>query len=103
MPGNPRGTVFPNLACADIVFLCKAIGFEERFRHPMDEGRLGHAEFEGGVLMLASVWEEMGFASPDGLAGTPAGSSRRRRRRLSPSPSAAPLEGEKTCDAFSES
>ena len=72
---NPPQTVYPYLSYADapaaIDFLCSAFGFEERFRFPMDDGRLGHAELEleGGVLMLASVWEEMGFASPQDLPG----------------------------------
>ena len=67
---------FPYLAYADapaaIEFLCRAFGFEERFRYPMPDGRLGHAELvlEGTVLMLASVYPEMGFASPRDLAGS---------------------------------
>ena len=69
----PRGCqrVIPYLAYKDapaaIEFLCKAFSFEERFRVPMPDGRLGHAELslgEGGTLMLASVYEEMGFRSP---------------------------------------
>jgi uncharacterized glyoxalase superfamily protein PhnB len=72
---NPPQTVYPYLAYADapaaIDFLCRAFGFEERFRFAMEDGRLGHAELalEEGVLMLASVWEEMGFASPQDLPG----------------------------------
>jgi uncharacterized glyoxalase superfamily protein PhnB len=70
-----RQTVFPYLAYADapaaIDFLREAFGFEERFRHPLPDGRVGHAEvaLEGGVLYLASVWREMGFASPRDLDG----------------------------------
>jgi uncharacterized glyoxalase superfamily protein PhnB len=56
----------PYLSYADapaaIDFLCRAFGFEERFRYPMDDGRIGHAElvYRGEVLMLASVYEGFG-------------------------------------------
>jgi len=45
-----------------IGFLCEAFGFVERSRHTADDGRIGHAEleWEGDVLMLASVWEGFG-------------------------------------------
>ena len=65
----------PYLAYADapaaIEFLCEAFGFEERFRHPMPDGRIGHAELSYGdeVLYLASAYEELGFLSPRDLAG----------------------------------
>jgi len=73
VPEPSPQVAYPYLSYADapaaIDFLCAAFGFAERFRHPMDDGRLGHAELEleGGVLMLASVWPEMGFASPRDL------------------------------------
>ncbi|HKJ23720.1 MAG TPA: VOC family protein [Myxococcota bacterium] len=73
---HERQTAFPYLVYADapaaIEFLGRAFGFEERSRHAMPDGRVGHAELalEGGVLMLASVWKEMGFASPQDLPGT---------------------------------
>jgi PhnB protein len=53
-------------APAAIDFLCKAFGFEEEFRQPMPDGRVGHAElaYQGNLVMLASVWPEGGFASP---------------------------------------
>ena len=42
--------VFPYLAYADapaaIDFLVTAFGFSERFRYPVPDGRLGHAELE---------------------------------------------------------
>jgi uncharacterized glyoxalase superfamily protein PhnB len=63
----------PYLAYADaeaaLRFLCQAFGFEERLRYPMPDGRIGHAEltFGGGVLMLASVYGELGHASPRDL------------------------------------
>jgi uncharacterized glyoxalase superfamily protein PhnB len=72
---TPRATLTPYLCYADapaaIEFLTKAFGFEEAFRFPMADGRIGHAEltYDGSVLMLASVYEEMGFASPRDLAG----------------------------------
>lgn len=58
--------LIPYLAYADapaaIAFLCKAFGFEERFRYPMPDGRIGHAElgYYDSVVMLASVWEGFG-------------------------------------------
>jgi PhnB protein len=71
----PRGSqrIIPMLVYEDapaaIEFLCKAFGFEERFRMPMDDGRIGHAElvYEGNVIMLSSVYGEMGLASPKDL------------------------------------
>lgn len=75
MSQRPAQIAYPYLAYADapaaIDFLCDAFGFAERFRHPMPDGRLGHAELEleGGVVMLASVFPEMGFSSPRDLEG----------------------------------
>ncbi len=73
----PEGTqrVVPYLTYRDapaaLEFLCKAFGFEERFRLPMPDGRLGHAEigYQDNVLMLASAFPEMGLASPSELTG----------------------------------
>jgi PhnB protein len=73
----PRGTqrIIPYLAYRDapaaIEFLCKAFGFEERYRLPMPDGRLGHAELACGdcVVMLASAYPELGFHSPRDLSG----------------------------------
>ncbi len=52
-----------------IEFLCEAFGFEERYRVPMPDGRVGHAElgYRDSVVMLASAYEEMGLASPRDL------------------------------------
>jgi PhnB protein len=49
-----------------LAFLESAFGFAERFRYPMPDGRIGHAEVLLGdqVLMLASTYPELGFASP---------------------------------------
>ncbi len=69
--------VVPYLAYADapaaIEFLCRAFGFEEHSRFAMPDGRIGHAELTlgGSMLMLASVYEEMGFASPRDLQALP--------------------------------
>lgn len=65
----------PYLAYADaeraLEFLGKAFGFEERYRMPMEDGRIGHAEmaYRGGTLYLASTYPEFGLASPRDLAG----------------------------------
>lgn len=76
MPQTPPAgyqRIIPYLAYADapaaIDFLTRAFGFVERYRMPMPDGRIGHAELAMGdhVLMLASAYEEMGFASPLGL------------------------------------
>ena len=67
--------ITPMLAYADapaaLEFLRAAFGFEERFRMPMADGRIGHAELVHGdnVLMLASAWVPAGMASPQDLAG----------------------------------
>jgi PhnB protein len=67
--------VRPYLAYADapaaIEFLCEAFGFEERARYPMPDGRIGHAELGYGAasIYLASVYAELGFASPRDLQG----------------------------------
>lgn len=68
--------IVPYLGYADapaaLEFLCRAFGFEERFRMPMPDGRIGHAEvtLDGGLLMLASIWAEAGQMSPRDLPGT---------------------------------
>jgi PhnB protein len=76
MPKNPpEGTqrVIPYLAYNDaaaaLEFLDRAFGFEERFRMPMPDGRIGHAEvaYQNNVIMVSSAYEEMGLASPSDL------------------------------------
>lgn len=82
MSGDPRDEpahasqrIVPYLmyddAPAAIDFLVRAFGFEERFRVPMPDGRVGHAEvaLEGGIVMLASAWKETGMVSPRELPG----------------------------------
>jgi uncharacterized glyoxalase superfamily protein PhnB len=68
-------TIIPYLAYEDapaaLTFLRDAFGFEERFRLPMKDGRIGHAEVALGdsVLYLASLWKEVGNMSPKDLPG----------------------------------
>jgi PhnB protein len=65
--------IIPYLAYADapaaIEFLCRAFGFIERYRLPMPDRRIGHAEvdYQGHVVMLASAGKEMGWLSPADL------------------------------------
>lgn len=56
-------------APAAIAFLTEAFGFEERYRIPMPDGRLGYAELARGdaVIALASAWPELGHAAPKDL------------------------------------
>ncbi len=75
MAFQPRLVPYLNYedAPAAIDFLCRAFGFEEQFRLPMPDGRLGHAElaYEGQRLMLASSFPEMGLTSPRSLSALP--------------------------------
>jgi uncharacterized glyoxalase superfamily protein PhnB len=65
-PPDGAQRIVPYLVYADapsaIEFLCSAFGFTERFRYPMDDGKIGHAElsFADNVVMLASVFEGFG-------------------------------------------
>ena len=74
-PPEGMQRIIPYLAYADapkaIEFICAAFGFTERFRYPMDDGRIGHAElsFHDDVIMLASTFEGFG-ESPLKLGGT---------------------------------
>lgn len=76
---QPRGSqrIIPMLVYRDapaaIEFLCKAFGFTERFRMPIEDGRIGHAELALGddVLTLSSVYAELGLASPRELPALP--------------------------------
>lgn len=71
----PHQAIIPALAYADapaaIDFLVAAFGFEELYRLPMPDGRIGHAELRLGdsIINLASTYPEMGFASPLDLPG----------------------------------
>ncbi len=65
--------VIPYLSYADapaaLEFLARAFGFEERYRLPMPDGRIGHAELalQGNVVMLATAYAEMNQSSPRDL------------------------------------
>jgi uncharacterized glyoxalase superfamily protein PhnB len=67
--------IIPYLAYQDapaaLTFLHEAFGFEERFRYPMEDGRIGHAEmvWGEGSIYLASLWKEVGNMSPKDLPG----------------------------------
>ncbi len=58
-------------APAAIDFLCRAFGFEERFRLPMPDGTIGHAELalEGtdATINVATTWRDGGMAPPEEL------------------------------------
>ncbi len=56
-------------AGAALEFLTTAFAFEERMRMPGPGGTIMHAEvgYQGNVVMLASVFEEMGAKSPQAL------------------------------------
>ena len=56
-------------APAAMEFLCRAFGFEERFRFDMPDGKIGHAvlAFGGAEIALATTWTEGGMASPRAL------------------------------------
>jgi PhnB protein len=58
-------------AAAALAFLCAAFGFEERYRMPMPDGSIGHAELALGdqLVTLATSWKVAGFASPRALGG----------------------------------
>jgi PhnB protein len=72
-PARGPQAIVPYLAYDDapaaIAFLCEAFGFEEVFRMPMPDGRIGHAElrYRDNVLMLASAHPEIGFTGPSKL------------------------------------
>jgi PhnB protein len=72
-PQEGKQRIIPFLAYADapaaIEFLCKAYGFVEEYRLMMPDGRVGHAELalDTSKISLASLWEELGFASPKDL------------------------------------
>jgi len=52
-----------------IAFLTEAFGFTERYRLPMPDGTVGHAELSIGdaVLALASAYPGMGLDNPSDL------------------------------------
>ena len=68
-----RQVFTPSLAYDDapaaIEFLCRAFGFEEKFRLAMPDGSIGHAELGigGAIVYVATTWEAGGMASPQNL------------------------------------
>lgn len=81
VPPIPEGfhSVTPYLiirgAAAAIDFYGRAFGATERYRMPMPDGRIGHAEVQIGtsILMLADEAPDQGFKSPQTLGGSPVG------------------------------
>src|SRR5437763_14684544 len=64
-PPEGMQRIIPYLSYADapaaIDFLCKAFGFEERFRYPLPDGRVGHAELGYLVTVLMLATADKGF------------------------------------------
>lgn len=77
----PEGfhSVTPYLIVSDcnkaLEFYKAALGAEERYRMPMPNGKIGHAELQIGdsIVMLADELPEMDARSPTSLGGTPVG------------------------------
>ena len=64
-----------NNAAKAIAFYECAFGAKERYRLPMGDGRIGHAELTIGnsIVMLADEFPEHGNQSPQTLKGSPVG------------------------------
>ncbi|MCY3568776.1 MAG: glyoxalase/bleomycin resistance/extradiol dioxygenase family protein [Chloroflexi bacterium] len=68
-----RQRIVPALSYDDapamIEFLCRAFGFEERFRLDMPDGSVGHCSLiiEGEEITLASAYPEGGLGGPGRL------------------------------------
>lgn len=60
-------------AAQAIEFYKSVFGATEKFRMPMDDGRLGHAEIVIGdsVVMMADEHPERGYVGPRARGGTP--------------------------------
>jgi PhnB protein len=76
IPDNyPRVTPYLAIdgAAAAIEFYKKAFGATERMRFDAPGGKISHAEveIEGGLIMLADEFAEMGFRSPQTIGGSP--------------------------------
>ena len=71
----PRVTAYLQIdgAAAAIDFYKRILGFAERMRMPMPDGRIGHAELQLGdsVVMLADAFPDMGILGPKAIGGTP--------------------------------
>ncbi len=55
-----------------LAFYARAFGAIERMRIPMEDGKLGHAEFTigGAKLMISDEFPSIGVVSPQTLGGT---------------------------------
>ncbi len=68
-----RQRIVPALSYDDapamIEFLCRAFGFEERFRLDMPDGSVGHASlvYDGEEVTLATAYPEGGLGGPGRL------------------------------------
>jgi uncharacterized glyoxalase superfamily protein PhnB len=67
MPQNVTPYLIYRDAPGAIGFLTRAFGFVEKFRFPMDDGRIGHAELTSGdgSVMLASEFDGFGRSPLD--------------------------------------
>ncbi|MEM8541841.1 MAG: VOC family protein [Pseudomonadota bacterium] len=69
--------ITPYLVCRDahaaIAWYSKHLGATERYRLPLPDGALAHAEIEinGMVVMIADEMEAWGIVSPQSLNGSP--------------------------------
>lgn len=69
--------ITPHLVCntADkaIAWYTKHLDAVERYRLPMPDGKLAHAEIAIGdmIVMLSDPFSEMGIVGPDALGGSP--------------------------------
>lgn len=78
IPEGLEGRIIPYLmidGAADAIdFYCKAFGATERFRLPMPDGKVGHAEIvvNGAVVYLADAPDDMDgdMANPTKLGGS---------------------------------
>ena len=72
-PAPVEQRIVPALSYDDaptvIEFLCRAFGFEERYRLDMPDGSVGHASLTigGAEITLASAYPEGGLGGPAGL------------------------------------
>ncbi len=62
-----------NGAAKAIDFYVKALGAKERYRMPMGDGRVGHAELDigGSVIMVADEFPQMGVRGPTAAVPSP--------------------------------
>jgi hypothetical protein len=106
----PRGytRVAPYLLYEDpaaaLEWLARAFGFRERFRHPLEDGRIDHAEmeFEDGLIMLARPAPRSSRSRRRNRTGRSSTGPRIRKDTSGSSPSryaSRPLNGRSSSDA----